>query len=134
MSELDEIRARYEAGKLEPIRRDLERFLVAHRADIDCYRKEQEAKGLALTDEAAVKFFLLRHRTINAQGDIREQLEEIKKETWIRGVQKGCAPDGDEVALEWARSFSAGWRAHRLTTVVYVFEREKERYLALLKG
>ncbi len=133
MSELDEIRERYEAGQLEPIRRDIERFLVAHRTEIARYRKEQEEKGLVLTDEAAVKFFLLRHRTINAQADIREQLEEIRKEKWIRGVQQGCAPDDQQVALEWARSYSAGWRAHRLTTIVYVFEREKERYLKLLK-
>jgi hypothetical protein len=132
MSELDEIREKYEAGRLESLRRDLERFLVAHRAEIAAYRKAEAEKGLELTDEAAVKFFLLRHRTVNAQGDIREQLEEIRKEAWIQGVKKGCAPDEAAVAQEWARCYSAGWRAHRLTTIVYVFEREKERYLRLL--
>lgn len=132
MSELDEIREKYEAGRLDALRQDLERFLVAHRAEIALYRKDQAAKGHELTDEEAVKFFLLRHRTVNAQGDIREQLEEIRKEAWIQGVRKGRPPDEAAVAQEWARSYSAGWRAHRLTTIVYVFEREKERYLKLL--
>ena len=87
---------------------------------------------MALPDDAAIKFYLLRYRSINPQREIKEQLEEIQKEKWIRGVRQGCPPDAEEVALEWARPHSAAWREHRVTTIIYVFEQEKEHYCALL--
>ena len=133
MSELDEIRRRYESGQLDSIKEDLARFIVAHRSRIQEYRVAQESKGLSLTDEATVKFYLLRYRSINPGREIREQLEEIQKEKWIRGVRQGCPPDEQEVALEWARTHSAAWREHRVTTIIYVFEQEKDRYCALLR-
>ncbi len=133
MSEIDDIRRKYEAGQLDPIKDDLERFILAHRPHIAAYRAEQEGKGLQLSDEAAIKFYLLRRRSINPQRDIHEQLEEIQREKWIQGVQQGCPPDGQRVAGEWARRYSAGWRAHRVTTIVYVFERDKDRYCRLIR-
>jgi len=133
VSELDEIRRRYESGQLDSIKEDLARFIVAHRSRIQEYRVAQESKGLSLTDEATVKFYLLRYRSINPGREIREQLEEIQKEKWIRGVRQGCPPDEQEVALEWARTHSAAWREHRVTTIIYVFEQEKDRYCALLR-
>ena len=133
MSELDDIRRRYESGQLDSIKEDLARFIVAHRSRIQEYRIELESKGLSLTDEATIKFYLLRYRSINPGREIREQLEEIQKEKWIRGVRQGCPPDEQEVALEWARKHSAAWREHRVTTIVYVFEQEKDRYCAMLR-
>ena len=133
MSELEDIRRQYESGQLESIKEDLARFIVAHRPRIQEYRVELESKGLSLTDEATVKFYLLRYRSINPGREIREQLEEIQKEKWIRGVRQGCPPDEQEVALEWARTHSAAWREHRVTTIIYVFEQEKDRYCGLLR-
>lgn len=132
MSELEDIRELYDSGSLEAIRQDLELFIIAHRAPIAAYRADQEAKGLALPDDAAIKFYILRHRSINPRRDIEEQLEEIRKEKWIRGVVSGQDPDAQQVAREWTRQHSAAWRSHRVTTIVYVFEREKERYVRLL--
>jgi hypothetical protein len=132
MTELDEIRLDYEAGRLESIKQDLERFLVAHRAEIAACRAEQERAGAAMSDADAVKLFILRHRSIHAQHEIRDQLEEIQREKWIRGVQSGCAPDPQRVASEWAQAHSAAWRQHRLTTILYVFEQERDRYLGLI--
>ena len=132
MTELEEIRRKYDSGELEPIKEDLARYLVAHRAEIAAWRAQQELTGTALPDGDAVKLFILRHRSINPQREIREQLEEIQKEKWIRGVRAGSPPDPQQVALEWARVHSVSWREHRLTTIVYVFEQEKERYLKLL--
>ncbi|HVR86933.1 MAG TPA: hypothetical protein VMU54_21600 [Planctomycetota bacterium] len=133
MSELDDIRKQYESGQLDSIKEDLKHFIFLHRTKILAYRAEQESKGLSLPDDAAIKFYLLRYRSINPQREIREQLEEIQKEKWIRGVLTGCAPDAQQVALEWARTHSAAWRQHRVTTIVYVFEQEKERYCAILQ-
>jgi hypothetical protein len=134
VSELDDIRRQYESGVFDSIKADLGHFICLHRAKILAYRAEQEQKGLSLPDDAAIKFYLLRYRSINPGRDIKEQLEEIQKEKWIRGVLTGCAPDAQQVALEWARTHSAAWRQHRVTTIVYVFEQEKERYCAMLRA
>jgi hypothetical protein len=133
VSEIEEIRRQYESGQLDSIKEDLSRFICAHRPRILEYRAVQEQKGLSLPDDALIKFYLLRYRSINPQREIREQLEEIQKEKWIRGIRQGCPPDEEEVALEWARVHSAAWREHRVTTIVYVFEQEKDRYCAMLR-
>jgi hypothetical protein len=135
MSEIDEIRAKYDSGKLEPIRLDLERFIRAHKAEIRKFQDRNVAKKLPpLSDEVAIKLYILQHRSINPAREIREQLEEIQREKWIRGVQTGREPDAQTVASEWSREHSAGWRAHRVTEIIYVFDREKERYVRLLQG
>ena len=134
MSELDDIRRQYESGQLDSIKEDLSRLICAHRSRICDYRADQERKGLALPDEAAIKFYLLRYRSINPGREIREQLEEIQREKWIRGVRLGCPPDDEQVALEWARTHSAAWRENRVTTIVYVFEQEKDRYCGMLRS
>ena len=134
MSEIDDIREQYESGRLDPIRDDLERFISAHRAAIETYRAEQGTKGIPLTDEAAVKFYILRHRSINPRREIQDQIEEIMKEKWIRGVRTGREPNEQEVAAEWSREHSAAWRAHRVTVIIYVFEREKDRLIKLLSS
>jgi len=134
VSELDDIRRQYESGQLDSIKEDLGRFICAHRSRILDYRAEQQLKGLTLSEESTIKFYLLRYRSINPGREIREQLEEIQKEKWIRGVRQGCPPDEQEVALEWARTHSAAWREHRVTTIVYVFEQEKDRYCSMLRA
>lgn len=134
MSTIDDIRRRYEAGQLEDIREDLERFLRAHGPRIACFKDEQRAKGVEVDDELAVKLYLIHYRSINPRKEIQDQLEEIRKEAWIRGINTGCAPDPQEVAQDWAKKYSAAWRDHRITTIVYVFERDKERYLRLLQS
>lgn len=135
MSEIEEIRQKYDSGRMDEIRVDLDRFIRAHRREILCLRDANVAKNLPpLTDETAIKLFILRHRSINPRREIQEQLQEISREKWIRGVQLGCPPDPEEVASEWARKHSAGWRAHRVMSIVYVFEREKERYVRLLNA
>jgi hypothetical protein len=134
VSELDDIRRQYESGQLDSIKEDLGRFICAHRSRLLDYRAEQQLKGLTLTEESTIKFYLLRYRSINPGREIREQLEEIQREKWIRGVRQGCPPDEQEVALEWARTPSAAWREHRVTTIVYVFEQEKERYCSMLRS
>lgn len=132
MTELDEIRLEYEAGRLETIKQDLERFLLAHRSEIADCRAAEERSGRRLSEAEAVKLFILRHRSIHAAHEIKDQLEEIQREKWIRGVRTGCAPDAQQVASEWAHAHSAAWRQHRLATILYVFDQEPERYLKLL--
>lgn len=134
MSQSDEIKNRYESGKLDSIKVDLERFILRHRAQIDAYRAEHERNGLPLSGEALIKCYILRQRSINPKQEILDQLDEIQREKWIRGVQTGKPPDAQEVAMDWARSFSAQWRAHRMATVLYILEREPDRYVKLLES
>ena len=133
MSEIESIRQRYEAGALDGLCRDLEVFLKSHRDAIRNFRNEQVEQGFKnMPLDVAVKFYILKHRTINPGGDISEQLQEIQREKWIKGVQIGHEPDAQSVAQEWTRKYSASWRAHRVTSIVFVFEKEKDRYLKLL--
>src|SRR5438552_19082237 len=90
MSEIDEIRTKYETGQMDAIRADLERFIRVHRLEILRFRDSNVAKNLPrLTDETAVKLFILQHRSINPRREIEEQLQEISREKWIRGIQLG---------------------------------------------
>jgi hypothetical protein len=132
MSELDEIQEKYDRGDLDSIKEDLERFILAHRTGILECRVEQERKGNPLADDALIKYYFLRHRSINPRREITDQLDEIQKEKWIRGVNTGQSPDPQRVAEEWAHQHSAAWRNHRLNEIVFVFEKDKERYVRLL--
>ncbi len=135
MNETDSLRRRYDAGELDAIKEDLAQFIVVHRGEIREFQRGRERLGSqAVEDDVAIKIFLLRQRTVNAKRDISDQLEEIEKEKWIQGVHMGREPDPDRVTLEWVSKYSASWRAHRLTSIVYVLEREKERYLELFRS
>src|SRR5262245_6190254 len=134
MTELEEIQQKYEKGGLDHIKRDLERFIDVHRPRIEAFKAEMTHKlHLELTDDNVIKQYILKHRSINPEAEIREQLEEIQKEKWIRGVQQGCAPDDAQVAIDWAKAHGAGWRAHRVTTIIYVFDRDKQRYVDMFR-
>jgi hypothetical protein len=133
MTELEEIQQKFESGRLEPIKRDLDHFIRTHWEQIEAFRHEKSLKGQLLPDDVAIKFYVLRHRSINPESEIREQLEEIQREKWIRGVQLGRPPDEQEVAIEWTLKHSAGWRAHRVTTIIYCIDREKDRYVAIFR-
>lgn len=135
VTELNELKRRYESGEFDAIREDLERFLRKHRAAIAAARCEQERRGVPVSEEEAVKLYILRHRSINPERDMRDQLEEIRREAGRRAAAPAGAPpaDAEEVTLEWARYRSAAWRSYRLTAILYVFDREKDRYLRLLR-
>jgi hypothetical protein len=135
VTEFNELKRRYESGEFDAIREDLERFLQKHRAAITAARSEQERQGVPVSEEEAVKLYILRHRSINPERDMRDQLEEIRREAGRRAAAPVGAPpaDAEEVTLEWACYRSAAWRSHRLTAILYVFDREKERYLRLLR-
>ena len=134
MTEIDEIRAKYESGQLDSIKADLERFIAAHALEIERYKREQVERGLPpISDDTAIKFFIIQNRSINPEREILEQIAEIEREKWIQGVKTGQAPDAQAVCQEWAAKYSAGWRSHRVTSIVYVFEREKDRFLRILR-
>ena len=44
------------------------------------------------------------------------------------------ANDPHQVAVDWARLYSPSWRAHRVTSIIFVFEQDRERYCSLLRN
>lgn len=133
VTELNELKRRYESGELDAIREDLERFLRQHRTAIAAARSQQLSGGVSVSEEEAVKLYILRHRSVNPERDLRDQLEEIRREAGRRSAGGESPADLEEVTLEWARYRSAAWRSYRLSAILYVFDREKERYLKLLR-
>lgn len=135
MDELGEIKRDYESKRLEHIKEDLAAFIKNHKQDIITFQNDKVVKDKLgnVSEEIAIKLFIQKSRSINPKREIMEQLEEIQKEKWIRGVQLGKAPDPQDVAKDWATRYSPGWRDHRVMCIIYVFEREKEHFLNLLK-
>ncbi|MFN3484675.1 MAG: hypothetical protein ACK44W_04230 [Planctomycetota bacterium] len=133
VTELNELKRRYESGELDAIREDLERFLRQHRTAIAAARSQQLSGGVPVSEEEAVKLYILRHRSVNPERDLRDQLEEIRREAGRRSPGGESPAELEEVTLEWARYRSAAWRSYRLSAILYVFDREKERYLKLLR-
>jgi hypothetical protein len=134
-SQLEQLCREYASGKLDAIKDDLASFLRRQAAAIRCLRNEyfgaQDVPPTA--DEVAIKMFILKSRSINPSREILDQLDEINREKWIRGINAGISPDPQSVAMDWARLHSPGWRDHRVMAIIYVFEREKDRYLALIR-
>jgi hypothetical protein len=134
-SQLEQLCREYASGKLDTIKDDLAGFLRRQAAAIRSLRDEyfgtQDVPPTA--DEVAVKMFILKSRSINPSREILDQLDEINREKWIRGINAGFSPDPQSVATDWARLHSPGWRDHRVMAIIYVFEREKERFIALVR-
>lgn len=135
-SELENLAREYESGQLDAIKHDLAAFVDKHAPAIrrlrDDYFGTTDVPPTA--DEIAIKMYILKSRSINPSREILDQMEEINREKWIRGVHSGCAPDPQAVAQEWARLYSPGWRDHRVMSIIYVFEREKEKYLEKVRA
>jgi hypothetical protein len=134
MSEIEEVRQKYIRGELDHIRGDLERFISSHRFRIVQFRDQYNSRHprRPLDDALAIKFYILRIRSINARQEIQDQLKEIEQERVTRSEKTGTEPDAHEVAMDWARLYSPAWRAHRVTAIIYVFEQDRERYASLL--
>lgn len=135
-SELEQLAREFDGGALDALKGDLEAFLRRNAEEIRRLRDEYfGAGGVPPTaDEVAVKMFILKSRSINPTREILDQIEEINREKWIRGVHEGCPPDPQAVAQDWARLYSPGWRDHRVMAIIYVFERDKDKYLSLVRA
>ena len=134
MDEIDEIKENYESGKFDHIKNDLVDFITKYKNDIKAIKSDTTVvtKFGNITDEVAIKLFILKHRSINPMREIKEQLAEMEREKWIKGVQTGKDPNSQQVAEEWAKLYSPGWRDHRVLSIIYVFERDKEKDIRML--
>ncbi len=134
MAELDELKKEWDAGRLAPISRDLVEFVRNHRADILEYRDShlKKLKGARLSDDLAIRMYILQVRSIAPQGEIKDQLKEIEQEIWYRGERGAGEINRQEIAREWCMRHAPGWRDHRVMAIVFVLEKMKEQLLAIL--
>ncbi|MHC4660053.1 MAG: hypothetical protein ACYS8W_00060 [Planctomycetota bacterium] len=137
MQQLEKIREDYEAGLYADLLADLKTFIRKERKGI-----LQEASRLKAAStcecpdieylKVAAKFHIIRSGGINIKKENRAQVEEIFAEKWIRNKDNPSELDFNEVALDWARRHSAGWRDNRILIYIYVFEQEVDSFIKLL--
>lgn len=134
MPELEELKTDWEAGKLSNIARDLREFVLNHRADILEYRDKVlgRLRGASVSDDLAIRMYILQIRSISPQGEIRDQLQEIEREIWYRGEKANGNIDRQQVAREWCLRHAPGWRDHRVMAIVFVIERIKDDLVRIL--
>jgi hypothetical protein len=135
MTEAEELRSEYSAGKLDGIKRDLSSFLVNNREAIAKFKEEaaKMRRGI-VADDTAIKLFILQLRSINPTDEIKSQLKEVENEIWYSAEkQRDAQPDRIAVAREWCRRHAPGWRDHRVMAIIYVFDVNKEHYLRIFR-
>ena len=133
MNELTLIASRYDNGELDYLKDDLFRFLATNKKSIRAYQQQMSARtGKNIDDSTAVKIFLLKVRSVNPIRDMQDQTKQMATDK-IRFQQNGSKNISDEdFARIWAEQFSPIWRSERVTTLIYVFERNKHFFLKAL--
>lgn len=134
MNEVEQVRRQYEKGEFAGIQKDLETFIRRNRGEILRFKEQLRAgrRGRSVDDALAVKLYILKVRSINPRREIEEQLHLIEREREKRCVREGRPLDPHQVAMDWARMYSPAWRSHRVTAIIYTFDRNRDRYLSLL--
>jgi hypothetical protein len=130
MTELIELETDYKAGKYRSVEQELETFVRKHKRSIlECQKSFSKRKPISL--EQAIKLYILQIRSLNPSYEIRAQLEEIEREIWYRGEWSRHEVDRNEIAREWCRRHAPGWRDHNVLAVIFVFDKNKDRYLRI---
>lgn len=125
---VEELERAYRKGELNHIKIDLEEFLRAKKVELRDYRtKLSKFFRKELTMEESVKIYILQARSVNPRHEILEQLQEIKR-------MYNPADKGFSDINSWANYFSIDWRDHRTTSIIFVFDQNKEYYLRILEA
>ena len=133
-SEINNIANDYCNGKYRELEKDLEKFIIQNKADINKFKEAELAdfKDIQLTDEMAVKMYIVKTKSINQLTEIKTELDEIEKEIWYTGEKNKQPANRDAVAMNWCKQHAPGWRDHWVMASLYVFEHNKAHYLKLL--
>ena len=133
MTELETLKKEFASGKYRVIEKDLETFLVKNAESIKKFKEQVSSKlGRECSTEMAIKWYILQIRSINPTDEIKSELDEIEKEIWYRAEQEGGRIDRSKVAEEWCMRHAPGWRDHRVLSIIFVFDQNKERYTSVL--
>lgn len=132
--ELKNLSEEYCLGRYAELEKDLGGFITKNKEAIHKFKAE-ELKNFGLAgpiDELAIKLFILKTRSINPATEIKTELAEIEKEIWYQGEKSKSEPDRNKVAMEWCKTHAPGWRDNWVVAALYVFEHNKDHYIALL--
>ncbi|NLE02692.1 MAG: hypothetical protein GX640_22735 [Fibrobacter sp.] len=130
MDEIEKVKVSYARGELEPLRQQLENFILTHRAQILQFKNEEEKNWAQELDLAtAMKLFILKVRTIDIEAEMRDQIRAIKMEL-------GENVDENEIhnskCIDWIRKHGPSWRGYRVLAIIYVFDQNKDLMLSRL--
>lgn len=87
-------------------------------------------RAVALLD--AVKCVVGRAGAVHLASEMRDQLQVIRDELWIRGERGDY--DRAYITEEWTSLHAANWRRWRLKEYAFVIDRSAERILARLES
>ncbi|MBI4450666.1 hypothetical protein HY642_01710 [Candidatus Woesearchaeota archaeon] len=128
--ELHDIEQQYAQGKFSTLEGKLEAFISQHKDAILHFKDTHPYKLFrTIPPHVAAKFFILEHQSIDMRTEMSMQLEEIEKEAYIR-----MDADHNRVAADWAKRFAAGWRSHYVYILEVLFEKNQNKYVALLSA
>lgn len=135
MSILTDLNSNYSSGKFKQIESDLENFFNKNKEAIQDFKntKLSKLKGVTPTDELAAKLYLLKSRSVNPLEEVKLELEEIEKEIWHRSENGKHVVDRNAVAVEWSKKHAPGWRDQFTMTALYIFGRNKTKYLEIIQ-
>ncbi len=136
---LEALKEDYENGRFDLLRQSLEHFIRSRRGRILEKAEEMRERFCDINEERtrlelAVKKSILESRVLNPLIEAREQMREIERHIWLEGVKLNRPPDREKAAREWLGRWAKSWREYRLFAALYVFEREMDRFLAVLLG
>jgi hypothetical protein len=133
LDELGQIEENYKRGSYSHLSDCLRQFLVNHSSRILEFRTRYEQKqGTPFMLETAVALYIFDNKTVDMKLDMKDQRNEILREIWIRHEKNNRETDS-EIERDWVRKYAEGWRTHRTREIMYLFSRNKENYLELIK-
>ncbi len=133
---VDDIEEEYEQGNLQEVEQDLSTFLDERRQKIFEIRKslEDQFSNRHIDLAFAVKTYILQIRSINPEYEIRKEMKDIEREVQRRQSKHDEPVDREEVVQEWCDRYAPSWRDRHVMTVIYVFERNRDKYLSIIRG
>jgi len=133
---VDDIEQEYERGHLQEVEDDLSTFLEERRDKIFDFRDDLAGtfpdRNIDLG--TAIKTYILQIRSINPEYEIRKEMKDIEREVQRRRSNQDGDVDREKVVQEWCDRFAPSWRDRHVMTVIYVFERNREKYLSIIRG
>jgi len=83
--------------------------------------------------ELAIRWYIMQHKTIDPKKEIEIQVWEAGIEKHCQQVQAGREVSFDDVMMGWAKEHAEGWRSHNILRGLYVFEKEQDYFMSIVR-
>jgi hypothetical protein len=134
LDELRQIEENYMRGQYAHLADCLRQFLINHSLNILKLKEEEERKsGKPTPLDSIVGLYILKNKNVvSFKRDMQDQKKEIENTIWYEH-EKGRHISALEIEIEWGKRYAEGWRTHRTREIMYVFSRNRQEYLELVK-